>query len=366
MLELVRAAIFNQEPEVPESVDVDWDELMTLAHSEGVLAIVWDGLCKLPLTQKPSRLYLINWGLSAQEVKDRYAFQKSVLLDMVSICDSKGLKFLLLKGIGLSLVYPNPSSRESGDIDFYLFGNYKEGNLIFAPTKFSESAKHSSFVYKGVNVENHSVIINQNCKLNRKIEGYLEEMALQAEKRPEGYYVLPPFANIIYLMIHSIHHLCMEYKIPLRNLLDIVVVLRRYENEIHGSEWKGLLERLEMKNHYELIIYLSEWLLGVNMSDFHLFPFEEKEKNCAYETLVTSPEKNIIQKKLSYFVQLRKYLARRKRMNWLLKYEPVPFYDRLYHIIWIQTYIIAKKILRLPEGESFNESFRKKYCFYSR
>ena len=81
-------------------------------------------------------------------------------------CDSKGLKFLLLKGIGLSLVYPNPSSRESGDIDFYLFGNYKEGNLIFAPTKFSESAKHSSFVYKGVNVE---VFFCGFCRMTKEL-----------------------------------------------------------------------------------------------------------------------------------------------------------------------------------------------------
>lgn len=362
VVELVCAVILNRDPVIQECTSIDWDKLMTYSHEEGVLSIVWNGLCKLPIEQKPERSYIINWGLSAQYIKERYELHKSVLMDMIRECNNRGLRFLLLKGIGLSTLYPNPYMRESGDIDFYLYGNYREGNRIFAPKKFAEGRKHSSFIYKGVKVENHSVMIDQYCKRNRQIELYLENVSLSAKKQPEGYYVLPPLANIIYIIMHSIHHLCMDYKLPIRSLLDFVVVLKNGKQLIFGSESKELFEKYDLKNHYELMLYLSEWLLNIDLGCYHLFQFDEKEKKCAYETLVVSKDLNVIPNNLPYFLQLKKFISRRKRFDWLHKYEPMPYYYRLYRILWIQTYIIAKKILKLPENESFKESFRKKFC----
>ena len=361
LLEFVRSILLNRNPIIPDDEIIDWDELMTFAHREGILALVWDQICKLPRHQKPDRSALINWGLSAQKVKEDYEYQRSVLLEMVRICNDNHIKMLLLKGIGLSMIYPNPSSRESGDIDFYLFGEFEKGNQLFAPANYSESHKHASFVYKGVEVENHHVFINQICKINKKVEQYLESSAKDSLRQPNGYYILPPVANLIFLMMHSIHHLCSDYKLPSRNMIDLVLMISSYLKESAGDELVSTLEKYKLDNHYELLVYLSEWSLGIELSDFHLFNFSEEEKRKAYKALVEAPEENKIPNNLPYFVQLKKNILRRRRMHWLLKYEPTPLYYRLYRMAWMQLYIIAKRLLGLPEGKSFKSSFKKKY-----
>lgn len=361
MLELVRSAVLNHSPAIPKDVVINWDTLMSLAHKEGVLAFVWDGICQLPPEQKPSRTFLINYGLSALGIRYHYEYCKSLLVEMVKVCNDNGIKLLLLKGVGVAQYYPIPSSREFGDIDIYLNGAFEMGNKLFAPSQYHESKKHSSFSYRGIEVENHKVMINSNCRQNKKIELFLEKEALSAQIQAGGYYTLPPFANIVFLMMHSIHHLCSEYKLSLRNLLDLVVVINANRDIVKSQEWSDTLINLGIDKHYELLLYLIEWRLRMDMIQFHLFEFDDGEKQVAYDTLVRNPQLNSIPFGLPFFVQLKLYLNRQRRMRWLIKYESTPFYARWYHVFFIQIYIVAKKVLGLPEHGSFKQSFRKKY-----
>ncbi len=93
---------------MPVDVEVDWDGLMDVSKSQGFIAWVWDGICRLPVEQQPPRQYRINWGMSAQEIWDRYEKQKKVLAEMVEICNHNNMRLLLMKGIGLSELYPKP------------------------------------------------------------------------------------------------------------------------------------------------------------------------------------------------------------------------------------------------------------------
>lgn len=77
MYELVRAAVLDKVPAIPNDVSIDWDKLMDLSQEQRLIAWVGDGVCKLPPEQQPPRQYRINWGLSAHEIWDRYELQKS-------------------------------------------------------------------------------------------------------------------------------------------------------------------------------------------------------------------------------------------------------------------------------------------------
>lgn len=363
LLEFIHASVFDHCPVIPQNVEVDWDELMTLSHKEGVMALTWDGICKLPSDRRPPKQYMINWGLSVLDIRKQYEYSKSVLLELVKICNDNKMRLLLLKGLTISLYYPEPSFREFGDIDIFLFGDYERGNKLFAPEKYKKSAKHSYFSYKGIKVENHIVMINQNCKQNILIESYLEKMALLAEEQGDGYYSLPLLANVVFILIHSIHHLCTDYKLSLRNLLDFVVILNANKEELRSAKWKKLLEELNLTKHFELILHLIEWRLRVDMQAFHLFSLDEKDRENAYNTLVIGSNEYVFSSRLLFFAQLKKYREQQKRMKWLIKYEPVPFISRFYHTVYMQSYYLAKSILRLPENESFKKAFRKRYGF---
>ena len=89
MLEFVRAAVLEREPKIPFNVAIDWDKLMDVSTEQGLIAWVWDGICRLPQEQQPPRQQRINWGLSAQEIWQRYVQQKEVLAEIVEVLQSE-------------------------------------------------------------------------------------------------------------------------------------------------------------------------------------------------------------------------------------------------------------------------------------
>ena len=100
MLEFVRAAVLEREPSVPQDIEIDWDVLMDMSAEQGLLAWVWDGICKLPTELQPPRQQRINWGLSVQGIWGSYDNQKSVLKELVVVCKQNNMRLLLLKGVG--------------------------------------------------------------------------------------------------------------------------------------------------------------------------------------------------------------------------------------------------------------------------
>ena len=147
--EVLPVAEYNANPE----------KLYRLAASQGVLGLTLDGMPReFPVTDRALRL---RWELSVQQMEFRYKRQCEVLKELVLLFRSQGVELMLLKGTGISMLYPRPEHRECGDIDIYLMGDYDKGNRIIESLGIevdTKSSKHSNFFYKGVPVENHKTI----------------------------------------------------------------------------------------------------------------------------------------------------------------------------------------------------------------
>ena len=96
MLELVRAAVLEKRPFIPQNITIDWDRLMEISAEQGLVAWVWNGVEKLPEEQKPPRLQKINWSLSAQAIQERYEYQVTVLKEMLDVCKRNNIILSLL------------------------------------------------------------------------------------------------------------------------------------------------------------------------------------------------------------------------------------------------------------------------------
>src|SRR3989339_1447331 len=96
-----------------------WNELLTLAAKQGVFAIAYDGLPDTLLPELPKDI-TIKWQLGVENIEKRYDRQIGVLKELISIFNKNGIDLLLLKGLGLCSMYPEPNHRECGDLDIYL------------------------------------------------------------------------------------------------------------------------------------------------------------------------------------------------------------------------------------------------------
>ena len=273
LLELVRAAVLDVPPAIPKAVKIDWNELMDSAAGHKVLAWVWDSICRLPLEQQPSRQERINWGLSAQVIWDSYYSQKRVLEDMISVCNKEGIRLLLLKGLGVSAIYPKPESRPSGDIDIFLFDDFEKGKDLFGEHVSGSTVLHDEYVYKGVLVENHRMFIYPNTPVKKLVGQHLLDAVDRAVLSPEGYYTFAPLDNYVYLMMHALNHIKFvsdDGLYSLKSFVDLAVFFYKYQDSFLRDELLQLVKKLQLHKSFELIMYFTEWLLEIDCSSYRV------------------------------------------------------------------------------------------------
>lgn len=330
MLEFVRAAVLERVPIVPQDIEINWDELMDMSAEQGVLAWVWDGICKLPVELQPPRQQRINWGLSAQEIWDTYDYQKSVLIDMVKVCEQKDVRLLVFKGISLSLFYPNPANRPAGDIDIFLFGDYSKGNVILANNKLDrENGKCSEFCYQGVKIENHRHFFPSTYKKYFYIDTYLSSKLHEVEKTSDSYYVFPSLANLVLNVVHAVTHIVnTSDPLLIRSVLDIAMMLRNDKTGFAPSECKALMLQLGIDRSFDLLVRASEWILNIDLSRYYIKEVSTLDVN-SFKDLLARRSWPIIDSDVSKMEKFRQYRKRYQMARWANPYRVCSTKERL-------------------------------------
>lgn len=118
-LHLLRLGIgAESEMVVPEHID--WPALHALAEQQGLLAVVMDGIDKIPTSSRPQRKDILQWiGMTIQQ-ESQYAVQQKAEAEMALLFHSKGIRTYVLKGAVVSECYPKPEHRTSVDMDCFL------------------------------------------------------------------------------------------------------------------------------------------------------------------------------------------------------------------------------------------------------
>ena len=213
-----------------------WKELHKMSVQQGVAALVWDGVNQLPEAVRPPKSIWINWSLNTEKTEKRFARYCRTADQLASLYAESDIPMMQMKGTGLAECYPKPEHREGGDIDIYLFGQYKRANRLIEEQGIAvdtNDKKHHKFYYQRIPVENHIHFLNiHNLAIDRILEDeLLRILQTGADKpthsaNPATPHVLlpPPDFNALFLMRHAIGHFALE-GIALRHLCDWVCFL---------------------------------------------------------------------------------------------------------------------------------------------
>lgn len=364
MFELLRSAVFDRDPVLDPSVKVDWDKLMAVSQDHGLLAWVWDGICKLPKELQPDRQSRIGWAISAQNIWDAYDRQVDVLGDIVRKCVEKGIRVLLLKGIGLSYLYPKPQSRPSCDIDIFTFDKCEEAVYLLSNSdKVKFGGKHFEFWYQGEYIECHDHILSTSTPLQERVQAYINSTLDDCALSSCGYFELPLISNTIFVLMHILSHWVNSGPDPLRirSILDYGMLLIKIREQGKVAEYKKLLCTLELERASDLFVRLSEWILQVDLLDYFceaqdLTNDMEKSKELLFDEKLRHP---IFDEK-SFVKQLYQRLVWHKAVRWRYSYLPSSERLRLPGKIQFQFHIFVKSLLGLPFDEPLLKSIKEK------
>lgn len=216
--------------ELPEALfcnasESEWKECYRLAISQGVMALVWDGVLALPEEFFPPKKLKLQWALAVEAYEKRYAIYCHTVNELSELMRPHGVGLMQLKGVGFSACYPIPAHREGGDIDVYFYALDSSGmtdeearNLaeqiiekkgIYIEREHSE--KHNEFCYNGILIESHKTFLNiYNTPEALPMEAYLREHC-----RPTNVSLLggkcnvavpTPQFNVVFIGFHAAQH----------------------------------------------------------------------------------------------------------------------------------------------------------------
>lgn len=168
----------------------DWTEVMDFAFEQGVAGIAFEG-GSLAKAKQPDLKNLIEWYGQVEYLKKDYGMHREVIAKLASFYESCGLRMMLLKGYGLSQYWPVREHRPVGDVDVYLFGDWKRADRLVREKLGIEVDNghhhHSVFGYEGVVVENHYDLINTKDHPSSKVfERRLKQLARVEDSKEDG------------------------------------------------------------------------------------------------------------------------------------------------------------------------------------
>lgn len=269
LFELLRLSLNGEMNEFSfeeQLTDTLWSKCYTLSCEQGVMALAFDGAMLLPSDLQPPKNIKIQWGMNVQNYIEKYNYYCNVAGELYAFYKKNGIAAVQLKGVGLSLNYNNPSSRQGGDIDIYTYSETDSLTDKQANTKAdtlmqdmgievdSSGYKHSNFYYKNIPIENHKNFLNvEHYSLAKKYNSVLLKYLKPQESilNEKGAKILTPSVefNCLFITFHAAQHLTSGIK--LHHIYDWAVLLKKYGNripqEVNDSsflEWVDVLTHI--------------------------------------------------------------------------------------------------------------------------
>ena len=222
----------------------DWKAFYRFAQKQTLVGVVFEGIQRLPQAVAPTPDLLLAWMGKSQMLYKKNIRMNEATATIYNKVREAGFRCCILKGQGNAVMYPNPHSRTSGDIDVWVNAGREDiRRLAVALTEGNgtvgnESLNHIQLTVDGIAVEVHSTPAIMSSPLyNRRLQNWLRKNAdLQCSNMvslPDGVgdIAVPTHAfNAIYQLYHLYHHYFYE-GVGLRQVVDYYFVLANLPQE---------------------------------------------------------------------------------------------------------------------------------------
>lgn len=222
LISLGREPSFRKDPTPRE-----WQMMFRMAQIQTLLGITWEGILRLPESQRPPLDLLERWERLTNKIAGIYQTHLERVKELEGILSAHGLHGCILKGTGLSALYPVPERRMCGDIDIWLEGTHKSilealGSDYTLSEILYQECKADIFPDVEVEVHFHPSKM-YNPFLNARLQRYLQATS---PIRSDAALTFPDTRfNAVYCMAHMFHHY-LEGGLGLRQMMDYYYILK--------------------------------------------------------------------------------------------------------------------------------------------
>lgn len=343
---------------------MDWQELYSFASKQALLGLCFEGIERLgkeypeELKQNPiGRELLMTWMGKAQQIRRQNMKVNAVASKLFSMLREDGLRCCILKGQGNALMYPNPYSRTSGDIDVWIDAS-RVRIMEYAQKKFELGddirLQHLETSLDGVPVELHFFPCSMNnpiyhARLQKWFKRNADLQCSHIVSLPDGTgdIAIPTTAfNVVYQLTHLYHHFFDE-GIGMRQIIDYYYVVISDYLLVINDESLGIRDTLQRElKHLGLwkfagaVMYVLHETLGLSEEKM-IAPMDEKRGKLLLAEILNGGNFGQHFTKYGHFTQqgmAKKYFLKIWRNMHFVRYYPAealsePIF-RTWHFFW--------------------------------
>lgn len=288
LLTLVRMALWGGNEPLPDSRP-DWQEVLALAKKQTLLGLVAEAVPMLPESLQPDKQLKLQLVAVAMRIMSSHALINRKVAEIKTRMDAYGMHTVLLKGQGTALNYPNPLSRQCGDIDLYVGeSNFARALELLLPNTTNKASdfryvKHFDIEEDGIDIEVHRIAdILPGFRRDKRFQRWtVENLSSTAVRKVEigGAKVnLPPVDfDVLYIMNHAWHHF-MTGGIGLRQLCDWSMHLHRYSKMVDVERLSECLKSFGLLRAWKILSCLAVGYLGLPEDECPLYDVSYAKK----------------------------------------------------------------------------------------
>lgn len=266
LLALLRYAVGQTDTLPLHPTEEEWQQLYEEACRQSLVGLLFEGVRRLRGPQAPPLRLVLRWGGDADNIAQLNKVCNSEAARLTQLFEREGHATVILKGQANALLYPNPLSRQPGDIDIWVSGGKERVLAMLQRLGLTDESSDVGYHHvhlnqraQGIEVEVHFLASSghQDKDCSERLQQYLNDwLSTEQTMVAEGFRVPSmPFALTMQLA-HIRHHLYKE-GIGLRQLTDYWLLLRHSTD----AERRDVASRLQELGLLTVARALM-WLIG--------------------------------------------------------------------------------------------------------
>lgn len=270
IIQLLQSYIGNKDKRAIFPQQVDWKEVCDVAVKHNIAGMLYAVIKKNFGIQKPEESVLKKLQTHFYGAISHSTEQDREMLQVEERLRQNKIIHVLMKGYILKQCYPIPELRTMGDVDFLIReeDRYRTHQELLKLGFTCTCEKGFVWCYQkgNTNLEVHSRIIAQ--KVGRGVD--TEKYYLDAISHTEAYQgeytrCFKKEYHLVYLFVHAAKHF--QYAgYGLRGMLDFVVFIEKYQNELDWSYIWSELEKMGLSVFAKAILMLCKEWFGLEIN----------------------------------------------------------------------------------------------------
>ena len=308
------------------------------------MGVAFVGISRLPAEKRPPMGLLHQWAGEAELIRGHNAVLNREAARLTELFVARECQTAILKGPANARLYPDPYSRQCGDVDIWVSGGYegvlrllRELALPWAVEPLPLQSRHHVRLVRSaaeVEVEVHFLPSSgcwnpfANARLQRFLNGEIES----TKRVPEGFNVPSNKFALVMQLAHIQKHF-LRNGVGMRQLTDYFVLLQHSTQE-ERDEVAARLGRLGLAHSCGALMWLLGHVFGLDRSQMLCNPDRRRGRWMLDDVISGGNFGFYAAREISK--NFRRLFLKRWRAIRLFAFDPLEaLWNEFYYFIWI-------------------------------